>query len=212
MRAWAGCPITASAPADAGWRPAPACLAAPGFADMMLGMRRLWTDRLVTISGGVAVLLLVAAQQKICPRLLTPPHSPAKNGVSAGQTGPATAPVGQAPANPDGPGRPNPGQKRAPLALTNLLPDAIPARWASVPTRAALEEHVGWRDGLYALGPLTPPRSGAAPDQAALPPWLGLAAFPPAALIDAGGAPVRPEPHRHPALETVIRRTGPPSA
>ncbi|MGD8450488.1 MAG: hypothetical protein PVJ57_01600 [Phycisphaerae bacterium] len=165
-------------------------------------MRRVLADKLISIGGGVALLLLLAVQEKVCPQLLEPPAAPAKSRAAT----PATPAQPQTPEQ-DGSTEPEP----IPLTLTSVLPDAVPARWSGLPSRASVRDTAGWCSGVSARQPLLPPASAAGPfvDLDATPFWRLAQWLPtPEGTLPRGDAP----PVRDPALHTVLTRTGPPQA
>jgi len=165
----------------------------------MRAMRRFWGDNVVKISGGLAVLLLVAAEEKVCPWFVSPPSATRKttNSAASGTTAPP-APVE----------KPTP-TKSAPLTVLSALPDAVLARWPGGPNRALPAETEAWHDGTVARGPVQPPpaeRPAAA--ERPLPSWLRFHILFPAV---AATVPLTDwSPACDPALRSVLQRTGPP--
>lgn len=174
---------------------------------MMIGMFQVWVDKLVRISAGLAMLLLLAAEEKVCPCLYTPPADPA-----APQTAPKNAdplPATDSASDPTDGDEPTP----EPLSLVAVLPDVLPVRWPGQPRRAALAETTGAYGGTVACGPRD--RSGGnGPDTAAwtepIPPWL--VGFAPPALTGTIQPSNRTVAVRDPAVATILLRTGPPAA
>jgi hypothetical protein len=198
---------------------------------MIVVMRRLWTDKLIRISGGLALLLLLVVQEKICPWLPTtpaarpasarqpqasnesPPGKPsafpseAEARLAAGSSG-RDDPT--APHAPTGSQSPN---KRSPSNVGSVLLDATPIRWYGVPGRAALEETLGRRDGAVARGPLAPPAKGWAPALvAALPAPYWLASLFSRTNLGLTRPWTAALSIRDPAVKTILLRTGPPHA
>lgn len=172
-------------------------------------MLRTSTERAVRLSGGLAVLLLLAAEERVCPWLFAPLP---ERSVACGAEGVAGAGVGGASPSdyapePAGGGVPrSKTPKRLPLTVAETLPDALHARWGGLPARDMLQEHVGRRNGVYQ----TAPARVARPDSqftadACSTDWQSLQQF-----IGVKETCGRPEPLRCLALMTAIHITGPP--
>ena len=173
-------------------------------------MFRIWTDKLVRICTGAAILLLLAAEQKVCPWLLVPPKPP--KSTEAARNPAELQATDKHPPSPS-----NPIQKhessRIPLSLTSILPEAMPVRRPSPLNRASLEETVGYCEGTIAYGPLH--TSGLRGNQVdglaeSIPPWRLLGRLLPVADRR---PPWNAELQvRDPALTSILLRTGPPAA
>jgi hypothetical protein len=180
-------------------------------------MSALRADKLIATGCGVGVLLLLAAQEKAWPWLITPSTQPgAAAALPVAGTPPAAdrdVPTGcpaEAPAGVPGPGPRSPAKPaRPPLALSSVLPDAIAARWAGPLARAVREERIGRCEEVTARGPLHPGSAG--PDELPAadwpPPWLAGPWQPVAGGLRPGGPA---HAFRHPALGTSLSETGPP--
>ncbi len=165
------------------------------------------------LGGGLGLLLLLVAQQKVCPWVLSAPsastrarHAP-RSGPVAGDA-PRACPGPAGPASPAGK-PPMPAQRQA--SISGLLVDAVPVRWPGLPNRATLEESVGWREGTVARGPLDTSTGSSAALPVAILPDLHW----PADHSDPCGRFLSifqgvSSPIRDPALSTVLLRTGPP--
>ncbi|MFH1745969.1 MAG: hypothetical protein ABIG44_02880 [Planctomycetota bacterium] len=160
-------------------------------------MYRPWTDKLVRVSIGLTLLLLLAAAEKVCPWICIPPD----------QT-PAEAPTNENQAPLDKPEQSETTSE--PLSLTVVLPDAVPFRWSRQIKRATLAASIGAHQGTVAYGPLLTV-NGQSSGLQALPvpvaPWLiksnrPVRSITPVLVVDV--------PVRNPALTTVLLRTGPP--
>lgn len=165
-------------------------------------MQRLWTDRLARLSAGLAVVVLLAAEEKVCPHLLIPP-APADAEQRGGPEA-APAPGSRPPAG---------GSKsaEAPAGLTPLLPDVIPARWSGWADRVAQQETIGAREGTVACGPLAVKRApGSVAAVAAAAGWWRAFVGRPDLHVVAPRVPARAV--QDPAVKTLLLRTGPPGA
>jgi hypothetical protein len=141
-----------------------------------------------------SLLLLLIAQQKLCPWMVAPPEAP----PDAAERCATQAPGDPADAEP----------RPAPKPLLYIVPDAPAPRWAPLWTAAAAGQSAGWHDGVISCGP---PR-GAIEFVAACPadpsrPWTRGEAF-----VAQRAAPPPDLAQRDPGLETCVIRTGPPDA
>jgi hypothetical protein len=123
-----------------------------GIVDRMLPTR---VDKWLRFATSCGLLLLLVAQQKVCPWLTTPP-------VVEEAAGPATPP----PATPaDNTGAPPDESERAPQFVPYVLSDPPTLRWPAAWSTATARETAGWHDGITASGQLHPtPTPDAAPD------------------------------------------------
>jgi len=168
-------------------------------------MMRAWADKLVRLSAGAGLVLLLAAEQKVCPWLL---HPPAKARVGGGQTQPAhPARADQGPAERTAaPQRPKP----EPLSLISALPQALPARWSWSADGAIWQELSGHRDGVVVCGPLRPsPAPSTQGTPANFPSWRLLDGQPP--VVRAAEPRQAAGRIADPAIATLLLRTGPPA-
>lgn len=96
-------------------------------------MQTVRADNWLRVGSGVALLLLLAAQEKVCPALLRAPR-----------------PVAQPADTPTGPSKP---KKRAAPVLPHIVPDATAPRWpAAMSIQTAFRLALGDRDGTPAGG------------------------------------------------------------
>ena len=175
----------------------------------MGGMLKTWADKLVRISAGVALLLLLAAEEKVCPWLLVPPTQP---DASQGAVDAGTLPEAPLPGD-DTAGDQSPDESsRRPLSLSGLFPDVVPARRTSNVDRAAFEEAIGRREGTVACGPLhvTHGADQFAPPALTRPIAAWRAALLPQPLLGAAVARDGLRTIRDPAIQTILLQTGPP--
>lgn len=131
----------------------------------MLRMRFRRADKLLRLTAGLGLLLMLAAEEKVCPWLLAPPV----DADAPGSTTPADATD-----NSSQDADPNP----EPLSWVGCLPDAAPpARVASLARMWIIEQGMDRHAGVIACGPVRPPRTHT------LPAYL---------LVDTRGCPTRP--------------------
>ena len=178
---------------------------------MISRMSRFWADKFIRISGGLALLLLLAAEQKVCPSLMTPPSGATSPGSARELDDPAATRLPAGPAEPAPTDGEQSSRKRPPLSLTSVLPDAVPARRVGPLSRAALEETFGRRYVTVARGPLNASEGAGVewlPASTPAPPWRPESEPPPILAADRPSAAVCSI--RDPALETTLLRTGPP--
>ncbi len=161
-------------------------------------MLTLQVDKWLRVGAGFGLLLLLGAQQKLCPWLSHPPSE-------------AEGRVAEAKGSHDDEGQ-SPG-KREPKRLPYLLTDTPapdprrPAAW----NQATLRKTIGWHDGVVSCGEQNP-SSGASPaDQPAIansPAWHRFQQ--PVEPARLPRRPVCPTVLIDPAVRTSISRTGPP--
>lgn len=181
-------------------------------------MHRLWADKALRISGGLAVLILLTAEEKLCPWLLTPPINAASRAAGQEKTGSGREPISNLPGDADslpdraGPASPNPAAPAQPTGQPHSLWfDAVPVRSAGQLSGMTLKGLALSREGTVARGPLQQGANAPAwPAVSAWPHWNPLSEPPPvAAILPAWvGHPIA----RDPALLTSLMRTGPPGA
>ncbi len=163
----------------------------------MTGMLTLRADKWVRIGAGGALLLLLLAQQKLCPWLLAPP-APAD---------PAPAEADTATANED-----KEEQQRQAARLPHLLPDAAAApapRWSASWDADRHRATTGWHEGVVACGP----RDQGAPPTVAVSDEFNWHVFLcPVAPAQRASLVAGHVPAIHAVLITTILRTGPPLA
>ncbi len=99
----------------------------------MFGFR---LDKLVRAICGLGMLWLLAAQEKVCPWLLTVP-------TAAGVNRPAAAPGSEST---------SPKKKPAKKILPHVLPDATAPRWPAGWDTVAFRQTTGLRDGVTSCG------------------------------------------------------------
>lgn len=163
---------------------------------MMFGMPSLRVDKWMRVGAGFGLLLLLAAQEKVCPWLLAPPSESDPN---------AAAPQPPQPDGDEGPG------KRGAKRLPYVLPDATAPRWPAAWNQTTLRQTTGWHDGVVSCGQRDPSAGGSAPVQGTRPDrWAWhcfLQPVQPRGLIERLDSAVTPT---DPAVRTSISRTGPP--
>ena len=162
------------------------------------------------ICTGAAMLLLLTAEQKVCPWLLVPPKPP-KSAEAANDP----AELQSTDKHPTSPSGPNERDESFPMpfSLASVLPEAIPVRWPSPLNRASLEETVGYCEGTIARGPLHaygPCGNHADGPAESTPPWRLVGRLLPVAdRLPSWNAELQV---RDPALTSILLRTGPPAA
>jgi hypothetical protein len=163
-------------------------------------------DRLFSLAAGCSVLLLLTAQQKLCPWLNEAPAEHAAQSTDAETTPPHDtesddSPAGQA-------------EKHKAPRLPLLLPDSCQAaapRSLMADSQAEARQAVGWRDGVLAAGPRHGSGDSIQPaSDAALAFWRVLQQPIPFSGIPAQC--LRRTCPRDPALQFCILRNGPPRA
>lgn len=158
-------------------------------------------DKWLRVGAGLGLLLLLAAQEKVCPWAWRLPESGARDS--------AEAPV-PSPASSDAEDADSPERKDKPRVLPYLLPDATAPRWPAAWNQVTVRQTIGARDGVVSCGKRDPARqdkpdhSAAGCDAASWRRFLrtqhGDWAIPLAARVVVGD----------PAIRTSISRTGPP--
>jgi len=163
----------------------------------MVGCR---TYRLLRLSTGGALLLLLTAEAKAWPRLLAEPANRADPAVSTGSADSVSAPEQKE-------GRQRPRHRPA---ASEMFPDAVPARMPRGTEAGAPGELAGRRAGAVAsgiIGRLPDSSQWAAAPARSVTPWCQL-------LRSADLLPLDPACRRHhvqdPAICTILCRTGPP--
>jgi len=171
-------------------------LAAGSRLGIMREMLSLRTDRCVRVGAGLGLLLLLAAQEKACPWLVTAPVKPERG------TGAAPAPPGNEP-------KPH---KRAKKSLPHLLPDTPTLRRSAATSQITLRQTAGARDGVVSCGQRDPLSAGGnSATLAGGDPYgwqLLLGAMRPAGWVLPPARDFRP---MDAAVRTCIRPTGPPA-
>ena len=168
----------------------------------MIQRMTLRVDKSLRVVCGLGLMLLAAAQEKVCSGLTAP--LPEQRSGATGRKAAEGQPSGTG-------GEKKKPQKQTPK-LPFLLPDAAVPRWPAVWSEARPLQSGGWHDGVVSCGQRTPATGhssaeGAPFDRLA---WhCFCAAF---VLEPAGLNPLQRVsiPPTHPALHTCIRRTGPP--
>jgi hypothetical protein len=154
-------------------------------------MLSLWADKLARVGSGLGLLLLLAAQENVCPWLIAQPATP-----------PAT-PVSENPN--EQPKRPKPS---LPLVLRDAPPRPKLAGWA----HATMRQACGDRDGVVSCGSRNPQQDESGPQGVAANPlaWHALQSpvEPNGVSVCAGGC----RPKNELALRSCITPTGPPCA
>jgi len=163
-------------------------------------MLTLRADKWLSVGAGFGLLLLISAQQRFCPWLMTtPPPEPGTEAAPAERTAGSSE---------------RSEHKRPQSRLPYLLPDSNAAtpRGTAGSSQAALRLRNGWCDGICSCGPRQA-LAGSPNLPPAIPPdHLAWHCFqqpvaPP--LLTVGE---RARPGADPAIATCIARTGPPRA
>jgi hypothetical protein len=169
----------------------------------MSGMPSLRVDKWLSVGAGFGLLLLLSAQQRLCPWLTaTPPAEPGTEATPArgAQDAPDTA--DRTP------------RKRAYPRLPYLLPGSNTATPRSTAgwSQAALRLRNGWHDGVCSCGPQQP-LIGASTAPVAIPPdRLAWHCFQQLATPAVAVTQRTERGSTDPAVATAIARTGPPRA
>ena len=172
-------------------------------------MLTLRMDKWLRVGAGCSVLLLLTAQQKLCPWLVDPPES---TEAQSAKTKPhilfdfLTARASDPPPDEE------PAKRTSPR-LPYLLPDSAAAtpRWSVSWNAAALRPAAGWRDGIVSCGGPRPERGSstqAAADVVGLAWHVFLAPAEPVGVFTSCSAASLTRVH--PAVGNSILRTGPP--
>ncbi len=161
----------------------------------MGGMFTWRVDKSLRIGAGLGLLLLLVAQEKVCPWLFTP--------LERGN-----------PAQADAPDAPKPTQQSEQKeeskeqALPHVLPDAPAPRWPAAWSQLSLRETICTRDGVHACGGLRPAAVPAGDKEAhTVCNWRRLAVRPFEWVLPYTGVEVH---FVDPAVETELCRHGPP--
>jgi hypothetical protein len=152
-------------------------------------------DRCVRMGAGLGLLLLLAAQEKVCPWLVTPPVEPERG-------------TGAAPAAPGNEPKPH---KRGKTSLPHLLPDTPTLRRSAATSQTTVRQTAGARDGVVSCGRRNPAPVGGSSTLAGSDPcgWhLLLEPIRPGKWVL---PPVRDFRPMDAAVRTCIRPTGPPA-
>jgi len=153
-------------------------------------------DKSLRVATGLGLLLLLAAQEKVCPWLVTPPK-PADKGAAD----PAARPDGK-----------QDTRKKAKTRLPYLLPDAVAPRRPAACSEASSRIIDRARDGIVSCGHRDP---YAGDDFAANPPYDPCAwhcFLEPSVPANAQPGEILALPPQNLAMQTAIQRTGPPRA
>ncbi len=158
----------------------------------MVGMPKLRADKPLRVACGVGLLLLLAAHEKVCPWLWTPPQADKPDAAS-----PPTSPCDKSPA------------KKAPKRLPHVLPEVAAPRWPTGwPAGIARDNGPGGQseargpdsgDDSVRLLPTNAPVRGW---------WLDFG--PPATPRECVAVGVVRAVPPDPAVQSCLRRTGPP--
>ncbi len=155
-------------------------------------MLSLWTDRLARVGSGLGLLLLLAAQENVCPWLIPQPIQ-------------TPTPVPAREQSTDHPKRHKP---ILPLVLRDAPPRPKPVGWA----HATLRHTYGDRDGVVSCGPRDAESPNAGPPVAWSNPLAWHALQLPAEPVTVRLSPDDQRAMPAPALHTCITPTGPPRA
>jgi hypothetical protein len=153
------------------------------------------------LSAGLGLLLLLAAQQKVCPWVFKVTGDKPTESAEAESAPLPTAPDADSDAD---------DARTNKRTLPHLLPDATAPRWPASAHQSTARQVTGARDGVVSCGEREPsrdPRTFGHPACAVVPPWLDLRA---AWLERRVPIVTRSTVHRDPALHSAINRTGPP--
>ena len=178
----------------------PGVLAVGGHPGIMTGMLTSRADKWTRIAIGLNLLLLLVAQQKLCPWLMTPPREAKPDPPDTHQ-------------NQSHDDRTDPEKPSNDLPF--LLPDTeAPApRWPASWNQARLRQTTGWHDGVVSCGELDPSESHSPTAEASLPDrWAWHRFLLPVEPCGLSPRPVGPTLTTDPAVRTSISRTGPPRA
>lgn len=158
-------------------------------------------DKWARLGAGLGVILLLVAQEKVWPWIARPQPTADATQVAETQTPPASNP------EPSDDSDQAPHSKRV---LPHLTLEAAFPRWASGFDAAARHEALQERDGVIAAGSLRPTATATPNDTnddvAAL--WRVQLVIQRLAAPATARAALPP----HPALHSVLQRTGPPVA
>lgn len=160
----------------------------------MAEMLALRVDKWVRVGSGLGLLLLLVAQEKVCPWLFTVPSRPEPEAVTS------------QPASDES----KAAKKRANKRLPHILPDAPAPRWPGAWGQLTFRSTNGDRDGFVnggrndQNGDDSPVSVAVGSDPTA---WRCFPSYDPASLISLRIFFV---PSADPALRTCISHTGPP--
>lgn len=156
----------------------------------MLALR---ADKWVRVSSGLALLVLLAAQEKAYPWLV---HTATEDAPPTAVTVPSE-------------GADN-SDKPEPKRLPHLLPDPPTPRWPAGWQHGVLRQFGGTRDSIVCCGECRPTTGASTwlPETSAHSAWRALE--PLRASLDTNGPTITAPPARDPAVTSAITRTGPP--
>ena len=162
----------------------------------MTGMFTMRMDKWVRVGSGFGLLLLLLAQEKVCPWLLATP------GKSKPNTHAATPPSSEADRT---------QKKQDKKNLPHVLPDAPAPRWPASWSQTTLRQTTGARDGVVSRG-----RRDSAPSRSAWASnvggdrWAWHRLLEPVEPVGMLQSTARSSVPVDPAVRTCISRTGPP--
>lgn len=149
-------------------------------------------DKWVRVAAGLGMLLLLLAQEKVCPWLLRRPH--------CAESQPAALP--RAANETDAP-----EQRRKPV-LSHVLPDAPVPRWPASWNQVTLRQTTGARDGVVSCGEENPRRDASTRAAEDAPAWRCF--LQPRRPVDSAPPAATYRVMADPAVRTSITPTGPP--